>query len=467
MLRPAQVRTAKELYESTGVQAVLGLGGGKTAAELTAIVDLKRDGLIRSAIITAPVRVALSTWPDEIAEWEHTADLDFVVLKGSPDKRRKLLRETHDIYICSIDNMVWLIDELRKFPADDPRWDLLVIDELSRFKGPRGERAKKLYRFVERFKAVHGLTGTPRPKTWLDQYAPIRIISGGVAWGGMGYDAFLKENCIATDWRGFKWDVREDKVAAIHAEILDWTFTIPPHEATDVPFNSGPDFDVVTPLSQAQLDDLESLQKELLIELGHDDIADLRIEDGDDTLVAALSQAVASGKMSQILQGFLYRDGETVQIYKNAKLDALKDLLEAVDGENVVIVYQYRHDLEMLKKLLPGARWVDESGTDEDFVQLIADCRAGKVQYLIAHVANLGHGVNGLQQEFSRMIWYSFTWSGEYYEQMIRRIARPGQTRPVYSHRILADHWLERLRVERVETAMQEQKDFIQTLRTI
>jgi radical SAM superfamily enzyme YgiQ (UPF0313 family) len=116
---------------------------------------------------------------------------------------------------------------------------------------------------------------------------------------------------------------------------------------------------------------------------------------------------------------------------------------------------------------LPTARWVDREQSDEEFVALIDACRKGEVQYLLAHSANLSHGVDGLQHGFARMIWLEMTWSAELYEQMLRRIARPGQQRPVYVHRIVADHFLERRRIERVERKMAEQNDFIATLRTL
>ena len=81
----------EELKVSTGLQLVLQMGGGKTVSTLTAIVDLLAAGTIRAALIIAPVRVALTTWPNEIANWEHTQHLDAVVLSGSPVKREKLL----------------------------------------------------------------------------------------------------------------------------------------------------------------------------------------------------------------------------------------------------------------------------------------------------------------------------------------------------------------------------------------
>jgi superfamily II DNA or RNA helicase len=463
-LRPAQVRSVEEIKQALGLQLVAGLGSGKTISTLTALTDLLEAGIIRAAIIVAPVRVALTVWPNEISSWEHTKNLDLVVLSGTPAKRLKLLKEAHDIYVCSTDNMVWLIDALRKFAGNDPRWDMLVIDELSRFKSARGERAKKLNRFADRFGARIGLTGTPRPNSWEDQWMPLQIVSAGEAWDTNGFDNWRKKHCVQMDWRGFNWQVREDAIPYIKRVVDDWTLTIPPEESTDVPFNSGPEFDVVVPLTPAQKADLADLEKDLLIELGAEGAEVL--DDSEDT-VAALSQATATQKAAQILQGFLYRDGETVQTYTDAKLKALDDLLAGADGENVIVVYNYRHDLERLKKHLPTARWVDREQSDEEFVALIDACRKGEVQYLLAHSANLSHGVDGLQHGFARMIWLEMTWSAELYEQMLRRIARPGQQRPVYVHRIVADHFLERRRIERVERKMAEQNDFIATLRTL
>ena len=463
-LRPAQLRVIEELKVSTGLQLVMGMGAGKSISTLTAIVDLLAARTIRAAIIIAPVRVALTTWPNEISSWEHTKNLDLVVLAGTPAKRLKLLKEQHQIYVCSIDNLVWLIDALRKFAGNDPRWDMLVIDELSRFKSPRGERAKKLNRFAERFGAIIGLTGTPRPNKWEDQYMPIQLVSAGTAWNTSGFDSWLKAHCRQLDYHGHQWEVREDALPYIKRTIDEWTLTIPPSESTDVPFNSGPEFDVVVPLTKAQKNDLEDLEKELLIELGAEGTEKLM---DDEDVVVALSQATAIGKASQICQGFLYQDGETVQIYSDAKLKALDDLLAGIDGENVIIVYEYRHDFELLKKHLKGARWVDREQTDAEFVELINAGRRGEVQYLLAHSANLSHGVDGLQHGFSRMIWFQMTWASESYEQMLRRIARPGQQKPVFVHRILADHYLERRRVARVEAKMTDQNEFIASLRQV
>lgn len=464
-LRPAQNKIVSELVESTGVQVVLGMGGGKTISTLTAIVDLLDAGTIRAAIIIAPVRVALHTWPTEIARWEHTANLDFVVLSGTPEKRLKKLKETHQIYICSIDNVVWLVDALRKFKPGDPRLDLLVIDELSRFKSPRGQRAKKLKRFSERFGAIWGLTGTPKPNGWEDQWMPLQIISAGEAWGA-SFDEWRNKHFMALDFNGYNWAVRDDAIPKLKRVVNQWSFTIPASEATDIPFNFGPDFDVWTPLCAAQSADLKTLEDDLVVELGRKDVSSL-MDSGDDDFIVALSSAVASGKMTQILQGFLYDAGKTLQTYQNAKLDALSDLLEANDSEPVLIAYHYRQDLIDIRKRCGGIPNIGSDTSDKDFLRLIEAWNKGDIPVMAVHPASIGHGVDGMQHGGRRIFWYSMTWSGELFAQMCKRLARPGQELPVYVHRILADHWLERLRIERVERKIAEERDFMASLRTL
>lgn len=461
-LRDIQEKVVSELISSLGVQAVMPMGSGKTITALTAIADMKERGLLRAAIVTAPVRVASSTWPDEIPIWEHVAHLDAVVLRGTPAKRAKLLAEEHDIYLVSLDSLVWLLDELKKYPDDDPRHDLLVIDELSRLRNPRGKRSKRVRRAAKRFDAIWGLTGTPRPNGWEDQWAPLQIISADEAWG-QSFDDWRRAYFRPEDYYQRVWSVHPFAVPELAKIVDQWSFTVPPDAATDVPYNSGPEFDVTVPLSEAAADDIKKMEKDLLVELGRDDIETL-VSDSD--AVVAMTQAVASGKMSQILQGFLYEDGELAQRYENGKLAALREMLDDAYGEPVLVAYNFKDDLEALRAEFGDVPCLGSGVKDADAKRWIAEWNAGKIPLMLLHPASAGHGLN-LQHGGRRLIWYSMTWSPELYAQTCKRIARPGQKLPVYVHRILADHWMERARVERVEEKMAEEAEMMGAMRAI
>lgn len=462
-LRPVQLRLVAEMKESEGVVIVLGMGGGKTACALTAIRDLIDAGTIRAAIVVAPKRVAISTWPREIDVWSHLAGLRVGVMSGTSAQRAKVLRESHDVYVCGMDNIPWLIDELKALP-DHPGLDQLVIDELSRFKNPRGTRAKALNKFSSRFGAVWGLTGTPRPGGWEDLWMPLQIISKGRAWG-MPFDPWRQRHFEALDYHGRKWNVREEAIPRLRVVIDDWTVTIPASDTVDVPFVSGPGYDIIVPLSPAARADAESMEQDLLVSLGRDGtLAD--IDPGDDDVIVALSQAVASGKLSQIMQGYIYADGQPVQHYDAAKSDALVDFVAALDGEPLVICYWYQEDLAILRELYPDLRWLGAGVSDKQADRTIEDWNAGKIPLLALHPASAGHGLN-LQFGGARMLWYAMTWSPELYAQTVKRLARPGQDKPVFVHRMLADHPYEQLRLRRVETKIDAERDFISELRSI
>lgn len=451
------------MVTSEGVAVVLGMGGGKTACALTAIADLLVDGVIRASIVVAPKRVALSTWPREVRVWSHLAHLRVGVLNGGPERRAAILREAHDVYVCGIDNLPWLIDELKGLPTH-PGLDQLVIDELSRFKNPRGNRAKMLNKHSHLFGSIWGLTGTPRPNGWEDLWMPLQIVSKARAWG-LTFDPWRERHFMAMDYHRRKWSVREDALPAIRQVIDVWMVTIPAEDTVDVPFVSGPDHDIVVPLPHAAKADADSMERDLLISLGRDGtLAD--IDPADDSVIVALSQAVASGKLSQIMQGYVYQDGHAVQRYDAGKVDALVDFVADLDGEPLIICYWFEEDLTMLRELYPGIAHLGAGVSDKKADQTIEDWNAGRLPLLALHPASAGHGLN-LQFGGSRMLFYAMPWSPELYAQTVKRLARPGQTKPVFVHRLLADHPYEQLRLRRVESKIDTEQEFISQLRSI
>lgn len=456
-LRSVQQRLISEMKNSEGVLIVLGMGGGKTVSALTAIRDLQQDKVIRAAIVIAPKRVALTVWPAEVAKWDHLQHMRVGVMSGSPEQRGKVLRGDFDVYVCGIDNMQWLIDELKKLPTH-AGLDQLVIDELSRFKSPRGARAKALNKFSAAFGAIWGLTGTPRPNGWEDVWMPLQIVSKGRAWG-QSFDPWRMQHFVPTDYHQRVWAVRSDAVPRLRSIVNTWSVTIPPEETVDVPFVCGPDHDIVVPMSAAARADAESMERELMVELGREGtLADVR--DDDDEVVVALSQAVASGKLAQIMQGYIYRSGEAVQHYDGGKADALVDFVAGLDDEPLIICYWYKEDLAALRELYPSIRHLGAGVSDKQFAQTCEDWNAGRLPLLALHPASAGHGLE-LQFGGSRMLFYSVPWSPELYIQTVRRIARSGQTRPVFVHHMLADHPYERIRMARVASKRDSEADFI------
>lgn len=467
-LRPVQQRVVTALYEADpGIQVVMRMGAGKTVCALTAIRELLDDGEIRAAVAFAPATVARNTWLNEVADWSHLSGLRVEYLPANPQERAAALRRPADVYISSIDAMQQVIDLLRKeYEDDDPRWDLFVVDEISRFRAPRGERFKKLNRNLKRVRCIWGLTGTPRPNGWEDQWAPIQMVSRGAAWG-TGFDDWRRRHFMPMDYQARKWEIHEFAKPAVSKVIDAYTVTVPPEDDATQTFLHGPEYDHVVDLGEAAQETMRSLEEELLAETGID-IANDADPDDDDTFYA-LSEAIATGKMAQVVQGFMYGpDGSVVNRYHPlVKLDALQDMLEGLNGEPALIAYHFAEDLNALQRLLGAtAPRLGAEVSEKRAAQTIEAWNNREIKHLLIHPASAGHGLN-LQYGGSRIIWYSPTWSPELYAQTCMRLARPGQEETVYSHRIVADHPFEHRRTARVEHKLSEQDEFIETLRRI
>ena len=138
-------------------------------------------------------------------------------------------------------------------------------------------------------------------------------------------------------------------------------------------------------------------------------------------------------KLLQWCNGATYTDdkGNWAELHR-AKLDALAELVEQNDGENILVAYNYKTDLERLLKTFPQARVLDKDP------QTVLDWNAGRIPLLLAHPASAGHGLN-LQQGGSMIVWFGLNWSLELYQQFNARLHRQGQDKPVRVVHIVAD----------------------------
>ena len=61
---------------------------------------------------------------------------------------------------------------------------------------------------------------------------------------------------------------------------------------------------------------------------------------------------------------------------------------------------------------------------------------------LLAHPASAGHGLN-LQFGGNVIVWFSLTWSLEFYQQANKRLHRSGQNKSVIIHHLIAKNTID------------------------
>ena len=158
------------------------------------------------------------------------------------------------------------------------------------------------------------------------------------------------------------------------------------------------------------------------------------LEDGD---IDAANAASLSNKLLQMANGAVYDENKEVRVIHQHKLEALEDLIEAANGQPVLIAYWFKHDRQRIIEHLesigykPGKTLRDIKDSED-----IKLWNAGQLPVALIHPASAGHGLN-IQSGGHILIWYGLTWSLELYQQTNARLWRQGQTQTVTIHHIV------------------------------
>ncbi|KAA8973579.1 SNF2-related protein [Streptococcus agalactiae] len=393
---------------------LLEMGLGKSVISLSAINELMLDYFdVSRTLVIAPLRVAISTWPDEIKKWDHLKYLSYSAVTGSEKERLDALKKPAHIYIINRENVDWLITK------SGFKWsfDMVVIDELSSFKSYQAKRFKSLLKARPKVKRIVGLTGTPSSNGLMDLWAEFRLLDMGERLGR--YITHYRQNFFMPDKRNqqmiFSYKPKDGAEKEIYQLISDITISMKSKDFLKMPeciMN-----EVVVSLSEKEQKLYDSLKKDMVLSVGDDEID-------------AINAAALSSKLLQMASGAVYNDDkESIHIH-DRKLDALEDLIGGANGKPVLIAYWFKHDITRIKERFD----VREIKTGKD----ITDWNEGKIPIAIIHPASAGHGLN-LQAGGSTLIWFGLTWSLELYQQTNARLYRQGQDSTVVIHHILTN----------------------------
>ena len=440
-----QEEAMAHLYKVRRSALWMPMGGGKTVTTLTALDNLSVVEDVFPALVLAPLRVARSTWPDEVKKWPHLSHLRVSVITGTPKQRERALAVEADIYCTNYDNLVWLRKEL----GDAWPFKTVVADEFTRLKSFRirqgGSRARALgqvaHTHVSRF---IGLTGTPAPNGVKDLWGQIWFLDQGERlgrtfsafeqrWFRKGYDGY---SLIPYDHtQGEDEDKLRDICLTVQGLQVDEPITSPVY--VDLP-----------PMARRVYDEME---KELFTVL-------------NDEGVEAANAAVRTQKCLQLANGALYVDDNgNWEAAHDAKLDALESIIEEANGAPVLVAYNFKHDLERLRGRFRHGRVLDADPNT------IREWNAGRISILFAHPASAGHGLN-LADGGNILAFYGVNWNLEEHMQIIERIGpmrqkQAGYDRPVFVYPILARDTVDDLVMDRLTSKKSVQEILLEALK--
>ena len=410
---------AKDFILAHKVSALfLDCGLGKTITTLTAINELMYDSFeISKVLIIAPLRVAQSTWKEEIEKWDHLNLLRYSIAVGDEKERLKALKQNSDIYIINRENVDWLVTK----SGIDFNFDMLVIDELSSFKSNTSKRFKSLLKIRPYFERVVGLTGTPSSNGLMDLWAEFRVLDLGERLGR--YITHYRNEYFLPDKRNgaviFSYKPQLNAEERIYRRLADMTISMKSTEYLKMP-------ELILNELEINLDEKDQMKykkfkKEMVMTIQEKEID-------------AINAASLSNKLIQLANGSIYDDDKKFYEIHNKKLDKLEEIIESANGKPVLVAYWFKADKERIEKRFK----VREIKTADDIKQW----NMGMINLALIHPASAGHGLN-LQSGGSTLVWFSLTWSLELYQQTNARLYRQGQKDTVVIHHLITKNTID------------------------
>jgi Superfamily II DNA/RNA helicases, SNF2 family len=444
-------------------QACAGLlykpGLGKTSVVYAACRILLDKQFVKKILVICPIRPMYIVWPHQKDDYVEFQDLRVGVMHGK-DKDEVLVSDDYDMYVINPEGLPWLFNSTsdKKGVTVDPvrlawlreKFDMLVVDESTKFRNSQTNRFKLLKKFVPFFKRRYILTGSPRPKNLMDLFGQIYILDEGASLGR--YITHYRTNYFyPTGYGGYDWTPQPDALERITDKIAPLVQVVEQKgniELPEVLIN-----DIWVDLPPEAMRHYRRMEAEMVA----------RLEEG--TVVAA-NAAVASSKCRQIANGGLFGDSGEWQYIHDAKEEALQDLLEQLQGEPVLITYEFKFDAARIHDNLKVPSI--STGKVKHDTATIKRFSDGELPAVQGHPDSIALGTDGLQKHCCNICMFGLTWNYLNYEQVIDRIKRTGnKSKHVTVHRILARDTVDERMIAVLDDRETSQKDFMAVLRKV
>jgi len=456
-------KATKFMLKNGAAGLFLDPGLGKTAITLDMIRQLFDAGTINRVLIMAPLNVCYNTWPDEIAKWQEFEHLTCSILHG-PKKDDAYMDDTH-IHLINPEGLEWLSEK------EDRDYDVLVVDESSKFKNSNTKRFKIMRVLVHEFVRRYILTGSPAPNGLINLFGQIYILDQGNALGRY-ITHYRNRFFYPTGYGGYTWALQPGADEQIYDALSGLVMRMAAEDYLELPplirdlDTGGPTYIDLPPKAQKIYNQMETLM-----------IAE--IEAGE---IVAANGAVASQKCRQIANGGIYLDKTpeiedflelleehgstglkigrktyskkeelTVESIHEAKIEAVINLIDELEGQPTLVAYEFHHDLARLKKALgKDVPHIGGGVNQTKQKEIIRRWNAGEIPVLLGQPSSMSHGLN-MQSAGRAVIFHSLIWDFEAYDQFIKRVWRQGQEERVFLYHIAARGTVDEVILQRLK----------------
>lgn len=392
------------------------MGTAKTASVLWAADYLMQQNEVTRVCIIGPLSTLERVWRDEI--FSFIMHRSSVVLHGNAESRLRKLRAKVDFYIVNYEGLDIIKDALKKRTDID----LFVVDEAAAYRNGNTERYKTLTSLLPEKARLWLLTGTPCPNSPEDAWALARLVNKAKVPQYFGTWKRQVMQQVTT----YKWRPRPGSHLKVF-EVLQPAVRFAKKDCLDLPPVTYESRDCELTPEQTKAFRLMRQHMVTYAE-GH--------------TIDAVNAADKIGKLRQIMCGAVKdpESGEYVELPHQPRLKVLMECVEQASAKVLVIVpykgiINYLHR-DITKKY--SCEIVNGDVTPTKRNEIFRRFKEEKdLHILLCHPQVMAHGLT--LTEADMLIFYAPIYSNEQNQQVMERINRPGQTRPMTIIRIGAN----------------------------
>lgn len=382
------------------------IGTGKTQSALWAADYLLATKTVKKILILSPLSTLERVWGDAIfTQFPHRK---FVVLHGTAERRKKLLKTDVEFYIINHDGFNIISDETKNF------FDLVIVDEAAVLRNPSTQRFKVFRKWVDGQNNLRLwlMTGTPTPNDPTDAWALAKLVNSPFCT--KTYTSFREQ--VMMKIGQWKFVPRPESVEIVK-NILQ----------PSVRYTRDECFDLPDTVIQTRKVELTAEQKKHYTQMLRHFVTEMAADSSG--TITAVNEAVKIQKLVQIACGVAYGDdGQNIEVDCSPRVNVVKEVIEEA-GEKVIVFVPLTGTLHMLEREL-AKHWtvavVNGQVSASKRNQIFHDFQHSKdPRVLIAHPATMAHGLT--LTSASTVIWYGPITSNEQYVQANGRIERIGK----------------------------------------
>lgn len=304
------------------------------------------------------------------------------------------------------------------------------VDESSSMKSPKTNTSRSLVEFAQKVKRFYLLSGTPAPNGEWEYYMQLKAIDYyGVQQSFARYKQRYFTN-VSYNPQYEKLMLRPDMKDELTALIKNYAVYVDKEDVLDTPGRTFHEVEITMPDDLAKY--YRKMKNDLYIEIS-----------SNNEQITAESAAAKLNKLNQISSGFVIdtkakkensfygEHNDEWYLLSDYRFEYLCELLNLLGDEQVLIWCNYHAEFDEIKKRLGDkCMCVYGATTLAEKNEAIKQFKNGSIQYLIANPQSADKGLTLTNAHIA--IYFSLSWSYEYYKQSTERIYGSKRSQPLH-----------------------------------